>query len=62
MKQRQFLKLGYIVALVLAVASLIYVACDTKKPTSSNSQTEGAIAVLDKATPYTIEKIKPELK
>jgi hypothetical protein len=62
MKQRQLLKLGYIVALVLAVASLINVACDTKKPTSSESQAEGTIAVLDKTTSYTIETIKPELK
>lgn len=62
MNQHKFLKLGYVVALVLIVASLIYVACDTKKPTSSESQTEGAIAVLNQGTPYSIETIKPELK
>jgi hypothetical protein len=62
MKQRQLLKLGYIVALVLFAASLIYVACDTKKPTSSESQVGRTIAVLDKTTYYTIETIRPELK
>ncbi len=61
MKQRQLLKLGYVVALVLIAASLIYVACDTKKPTSIQPD-DGAIAVLNKAKPYTIETIKPELK
>jgi len=60
-KQRQFLKLGYVMALSLIVASLIYVACDTKKPTSA-IESDGAIAVLNKSTSYTIETIKPELK
>jgi len=60
-KQRQLLKLGYLMALLLIVASLIYVACDTKKPTSA-IESDSAIAVLNKSTPYTIETIKPELK
>jgi hypothetical protein len=62
MKQRHLLKLGYLVALILVAASLIYVACDTKKPTSGESQTEGAIAFLNKSTSYTIETVKPELR
>lgn len=60
-KQRQLLKLGYVMALLLIVASLIYVACDSKNPTSVQSEGD-MIAVLNMSTSYTFETIKPELK
>ncbi len=61
MKQRHFLKLGYVGAFLLVVASMIYVACNVKNPSSEQSD-DSTIAVLNQATPTNFETIKPELK
>ncbi|MGH7495582.1 MAG: hypothetical protein ACREOO_24750 [bacterium] len=60
MKHPQQVKLGHLAAFVLIAACFIYTACDTKKAITPES--EGVIATLREATPYTLADIKSDLR
>lgn len=60
MNRHSFLKSGYTVVAVLAVVGSCYMACETKRPTST--ETTSHISTVVKGKIYSFETIKPELQ